>query len=247
MKLGKQFCATVLAIAVAASFLGAPSPAHAAFQLKLTTASDPVGLTFTDGGTGTILIPSQSYAGYAISILSSITNSPGTPLLGQIFTSNTMLQNLSAIEALMVTISSTNFTLPGAPGSPIDLRSQIGGSSTTGSGTVTFQTFFDNANGLFVTAAGPGVITPGPTMDSINPSFDSPISTSGVRTGAMYSLTQKGTFDITIGTNMNFAASSNVTIQAVPEPSTVGLALIGLVVLPIARAARKLRQARPVA
>jgi hypothetical protein len=112
---------------------------------------------------------------------------------------------------ITTTLSESDFTLPGTPGSQVFVQSNISATSPTG-GSGTFQTLFDGI--------------PMPVQSFVVPDAGSSETATFTR-GASYSLQQTTT--LTLGGGQQLQMTGTDTVIPVPEPSTLALALCAAV------------------
>jgi hypothetical protein len=242
---------TWLALVAGGSLLlgGAP-PARADFEIELqaTVGGKNYSTTLTDNNTGLISYstPSkQPFAGaFAVTLLSSSTNSPGDPSAGgEVDLSTLSITNTSgATQTLQVWITSTGFTAPGGANSLVDVSSSIGGTFTfgaTGSDKYVYQVTADQSVGGG-TDFGKG-ITLSPTTLTFTASGKKGKTSSfggdpaGDQTGEFqrpasdpsYSLSSFSTITLTGGASVNFGGTITTVDPDPPEaPAPAGLVLV---------------------
>ena len=214
-----------------AAILAFQKPANAALILDLQGGAT----TIVDNGAGdsdpTVgrIINTSVVAGFGVSITVAASNSPGDPTAGILQVQSLDIQNLNASPAtLIVRVSDTNFTLPGAGGSPMKLESSVGGTFTLGAigDVATFKSYADPANSQ---PAGP-VSTPALTFlratGNTTESFSGVDDVGWARGAGLYSLANVTTVMLSPGGQMNISGTTTAT--AVPEPATLALAGLGL-------------------
>jgi len=246
-----------VAIAIAALF-GSSSTVDAAFQVRITT---------TSGLGGTVLVQDELAAGAAVTVDGAATvttkadATPGTPgaiswsgSIGNFavtFTSalskplmgspafpqmdlNFSVTKLvgSVADDIKIEATDTGFTT-----SPIGLYAGIGGSVLNNVTSLTYQTFFSNNNGEFNTSGGSSV------QQTFTGSPYAGVNVLSVTGAAPYSLTQ---VVIVHGGAGSASASGDATLNAVPAPPGLLLALTGMPVLGLGAWLRRRRSTTAV-
>lgn len=234
---GRRFAAMVAAIAVATT--GLALPARAGLTITLTDVN--TGTTETINGDGTfsgngpsstiittgnqiVYAPLGGFGNFANVTLTVTTNSPGNLVRGQLQDIQLDTRNTSATaDTITVTVSSDGFTLPGSPGSHVQLKSDLASSGNDGTGT--FTSSIDGTPTPLLTLTGNGDV-----FNSI-----------GEIRGTTYTMTNTMTETLSGGQTGQLTGTSTVT--AAPEPTTLAAALIGLG-LPLAGTVRRMRRRR---
>jgi hypothetical protein len=220
---GPKYLALV-AVLVAAFFLGLPNRASADFEIyaQQDGVNGSAITLLASGSDFSSLSFSGTYGDFALTLFgASSTNGAGLSTLVNL--AGTVKNNDSGTQTINLYASQTDYTLPA--GSPLLVQSSLGGSQNNGttiSGTGIFQAFADSGNALL----GMGDFTNGLQSATFNGnSFDtgSDIGLFG-RTGN-YSLTSVATLEISGGGSGGY--QSNVSVTAVPEPGSLVLCGLG--------------------
>ncbi len=221
----------LVTISAAAATVLAAATAKATLVLTLMSGASTV--TITDNGAGDlsgatgVIISTVTVGDFSTSFTVGTSNSPGgaTGLL-QIQTL-TVRNNAASTATLGLWLADTGFTLPGGPGSTLQLTSSIGGTlfgSTAGTDGMTFQSYGDPSNGNpFLSAYTPGsqvyVSTGAPQV-----SFNSTVSTLMPFTGPAYSMGNISSITLSALAQANVSGTTSTTV--VPEPTAAAL-LVG--------------------
>jgi hypothetical protein len=215
------------AVLVAAAILGAPTPAEAAFAVRITTTAG--SQTINDGGVGDLdgklnnsITVSYGDSAYNLIGTISFTNSPGSltkAILDVGYNVNTFgtTGGLATLEA-----SATGFSQPS--GNPLLLTSSINGNGD-GTGTLTVQQYADPTNTLF----GTGPNTPGPQGPfdiSADGGYGSTAQVLFNKGAGDYAITDVLTFDLSPDSNTSGDSQSIVTNT--PAPAGLVLVLTGI-------------------
>jgi hypothetical protein len=226
----------MLAIATGITILG-PATARADLRVRLSVDGGATTEIFDVGGsnpsTGNF---SGTFGGiFSISNLSASSNTPGTALLSRLLSTNLDVSNTSgASHTLRLEVSATGFNLL-ALGRFI---SNVGGTLSLGSGSLTLQSFAGLGNGDYNnTGATPG-------LQTINPLGSSYNNTAQTVTGLLatpYSMYLVLNLTLGAGGSTNFTTSA--LLQAVPEPATLTAALVGLISMGAYRLRRRTTKA----
>lgn len=179
--------------------------------------------SFTQTVSGTDLVNNTSIAvpGYSLTTNIGLSNSPGTPSEGFLQVTTISVRNLGTASPLTITLTGTDYSLPGGPGDTLILLSSVGGTiSNNGVGVpVTFQSFADATNAApAVQVAAPlqTYASAGGTLES----FNNDVTTTFTRGSGSYSLSSVLTLHLSPGAQANI---SGTTITFIPEPATLGL------------------------
>jgi hypothetical protein len=232
---------SVLAGAALAAGLFIAAPAQAKLVLTFSETGDP-GSPHTVDGTTSGGINSVSFSqplvlpDFTVTIENGDSNEPSTSGQQAFLESQVLRITDSATTNVPVSLTVTltdsadpgnpsdiGFTIPGLPGSTLQLASSLGGAITkqtnTGTDTISFQSF---AN---------GTVTGGPQSSS----FTSAVVNSGFNVpnapivdftrGLGYSLSN--TINVTLSNSGDAFNLSGTTTTTVPEPATAALGLIG--------------------
>ena len=222
-----------VAAMVAILAVGMDTPARAgSLQIWIsTTHNPPVAADMVASGTTNASF-SGTIGGDAIVNLVAGTNSPGAGGIALLLGSDLSITDTGTGNVtLFITMGSTGFTTPVTPPNILFL-SHIGGSVPFGdtANTMTYQSYVDSGNGQNVLGAlTTGAQTPNVTGGAFDSSA-SPVTITSL-TGT-YSVTQYYAITLSAGSELNFAASTTLTNNAVPEPSSLvlgGIAVVGMI------------------
>jgi len=208
---------------VGAAILGAPTQAHAAFQLKITTTSG-FSTTVTDGGggdslagtPGAILFAGAAGANFTITVTTAMSKPASGSAASPEMDLNFVVNNTTGtVDTITISASDTDFGPLASSGS---FPMTIGGTLASG-GTLTYQTFQDTNNLDFGSTSSSPVLT-------FTTSPYSGTSALPVTADTNYSLTQTVSIKSGLGTT-----SGDATLSGVPAPAGLVLALTGMPVL----------------
>jgi hypothetical protein len=203
-------------------------PAHADLTISLQEDGGPIVNVGTAPNFTSVSF-SGTFGDFRVTIdgASSDNSSPESDLLSS---DNAILNTSGATHTLHVWASQNDYTMP--TGSPLNVESSMGGSVNhpTLSLSNIFQAYADKNNNLLGSPApGPAItdFTNGTQNATANGTAFDTGSAHGLftRTGN-YSLTTVANIRLTGGGDVNFSAHENVT--AVPEPSTMAIAGLGV-------------------
>lgn len=206
-------------------------PAVAAPILRFTSGAS--SLTITDNGAGDLLGTSGAitFAGSVGDFGLTVTTGLTKPAIGSAETPEIDLNSVSVTSGgagnLLIEFTETGFT--GGAGAWTDFLSQIGGTINNDAGSQLFYTVYvDAANTAFgkTTQVFSGTFGPGAFSDALT---------------ALADLTSTGAYSITLVANLTHGGagvSSFDGFTTVPEPASVALAGMGLMLIGIARRRR---------
>jgi len=184
----------------------------------------------TSAGAATILAAGTSGV-IDWQIASSATQSATVSTLNS--TTLTLNNTSSTAGSITIDITGTGYTLP-SPTLTLSSSAQGTSSITTAGQTATLQSYADGGNGQFGTSvtSGPQV---GTTASSAPPSttytFDLPVRNTAFAVSSTYSISQRFVINLAGGQNAQLTLATSVnagTPPAVPEPSTIAMALVAL-------------------
>ena len=237
-----------MALLVGAAILGAPSQAHATFELALQEAGVNGGaVTVVASGADFTTIQygfptAATYGDFTVKVFSGSSDN-GAGLSDLLSSTTSVANNSGTTKTLTLYVTQTNYTLP--VGTKLAVESGLGGSLVAGTTlglTDIFQAYADKNNN----ALGTADYTNGPqNAVQMGTTFDTG-SASGVFTridGNAYSLTSVVTFTLSGGGTANYSDHINVTPTPAPSTSVLvlsGLPLLGLCSLLGLRMKRKL-------
>ena len=226
--------------------MGLSTTSQAAFKIKFQQAGyadvvvtdnvSPQDLSTGTAGEGAIQLGNGinkfTFGTFEALFITSTSNSPGTPQLGQLDIVSVFLRNTSNNDAaLTVSLTDTGFTFP-AP--PLMLDSRLTGQLQSGIGSVSFQSFADDNNVEFGTQYSTALVTKN-NMDAtsgVPVSFDLHATNAPFNFNGSYSVSNVATYTLSAGAMLN--VSSGKTTLVTPEPASVGIwaaGVLGIVVV----------------
>jgi hypothetical protein len=210
-------------VLVAATILGVPSSARAAFKLSLQ--EDGGAITQVDSEADfTTVTYNATFGDFKVTLYGGSSDNGIT--ISDLGAGVTSIQNSGlGAHTLTIYLTQTNYTLP--PGNPLNVESGLGGSVTTGTVGLTgiFQAYADKNNNEF----GMADYTNGPqTATQTGSTFDTGSASGEFSRAGDYSLTSVATLNISAGGKINVTYHEDVT----PTPAPAGILLV-LSALPI--------------
>jgi hypothetical protein len=218
----------LLAVAALAALALAPPAAHAGYAVRLSQSgfadlviADNSALD-SDPNPGEISF-SGMYGNFRLSILGSVSNTPGTPTSGLLTIGVNTVRNLdlAAGHMLTVTASATDYSRPPPP---VKLFSGFAGTfgvMNPPTDAQSFQSFFNPDNGLFsMTGAGTGVQSATRGADGL--SFDREAVSALDNYTGLYSLTSVLTYTAAANdVDLDFSMGTNSRTEVLPSPLPV--------------------------
>jgi PEP-CTERM motif len=224
--------------ALAAAPLLWPLSASAGLLFEYSTNG---GASFTplcsavSGGVCTFTGPVPLGNGISVSGGAADSNSPGTPVQADLFSSTVNVSNLNASGTASVSveflIGDTGFTNPTAPPGSLLLASNIGGSVNTG-GAGNLLSYFscvDGSNGQDKCTGTMNTPVVMPDITATNSHYSGGSNLSITSLASPFSMTEELQITLSAGAQFNWSATTDLT--AVPEPTSLtllGAALLGL-------------------
>jgi hypothetical protein len=224
----------VLALAVALTLTSLAARADLKIQLEQLGGPGPT-IVDSVAGANPVAFFNGPFGDFTVTVLSSASNSPGSPPEAFLLSSNTsVVNNAAGPRTLYIDIGSTDFA---SPAGSTHMHSSAGTTTTTsgaGQSTWTFQSWANNDNGQFSHAGFTGGsqvldISTGGSSDNDSIEVDFLTLTDP------YSLVQRYEITLAAGGRINFSTQTQIHggpfHPVVPEPATVLAALTGLPVL----------------
>jgi hypothetical protein len=246
-------------VLIALASLAAPATGRAGFVMTLEEAGFS-NLVVNDGDpldqdptTGKIRFLG-SFGDFTVQTSAAGTSNRTTPGTGDIaqlqITDLAVRNNSGAQKTLSILLSDTNFTFPGGTGSPMTLRSSIGGTflGALVGDSFTFQSFADNNNVLNGTQISTDPLTftsPGGVQTSFSGN-----NTIDFTRGGTYSLSNSSTFTLSAGGQLNPSGTTSVIGSSgsgiaggpVPEPGSLALGALGFLTAGVWGGLRRLKK-----
>jgi hypothetical protein len=222
----KVFLRFIPAVAMMVGILLAgATPARANLEIQLST--DNITYMTVASVVGGATQFTGAFGGYAIVVLATASNSPGTPTFAELDGADLTIENVNAGDGhLFIKLGDTDFTSPTTPPN-ILMESHVGGTIPVAdaSNTLTFQSYVDNVtpNGQNTTV---GITTGAQTPGITGGSFNDTTSTLIASLSAPYSITEFFDLHLSEGSRFNFSSSTTLT-SVVPEPSSMAIAGLG--------------------
>lgn len=225
----------IVAALVGAAILGAPSRAHADFEITVYEGSTAVlTVTQTSANNLTASTPGSITAVFSDgNVTFSLFGAESKPLTGNnpslaaedISISGTFKTNVT----LTVDVSDTDFQPPSNPSGPGTLTATLSGNSGTPNNSLTnvfFNGYLANSNKEYGGVPNPVPGTPGASTISVATTLANPnASASGIAV-APYSMSSQSSFTNTGGNNVGFSFDNRLTFST-PAPAGLLLALMG--------------------
>jgi hypothetical protein len=232
----RKFLHSVLLIAAIAAVL-ALSAARAQAEEVIDYSLDG-GVTFftlATGPSGALVSGGSPTLGvFAVSNISDLSNSPGSPGLAKLTSSSLDIQNTSGATASIVFVfSDTGFSAP--VGSALEMNSLIGGSVTVDNADnlASFTSCLGATDVNLTSCIGAKVVDGPGTPDITAGTFANDQQLRINSLTAPYPVTE--VLDLTLGAGSDVGFSANATIEPavspVPEPTTWPLFLLGMVIV----------------
>jgi len=231
----------VVAAAVAAVTLGAPSRADAGFKLTISDGSNSVQVDdnvvygIPPAGFANDLDPAAGqviFSGvigvFNINITTGTSNAPGTPTLAQLTINNTSITSagFTGSKTLTFTLEDTGFTAP--TGSGLFLISQLANTQLPSGSTVGYQSFLNGTGGTALSLN---------TVGGASASNAVSISTTP------YTLKTVATVTVTGTGGAQTVQFNGLTAVVVPAPASLLLALSAVPALGLGRLFRRKKAA----
>ena len=266
----RRFWLTVVLATIA---MAGPTQRADAFEIRITQTAGPSGpvgpIIVMDNFPGdadllfgTIVTLQSGFGDFNIQVAvgtsNRLTGLGGAPDIAALDLVSVSARNLSGGTAtLVIELSDSNFTVPGAAPTPQFLNSAPGGAwiNSAAGDSITFQSFADPGNTLFGTAvAGAPLVATSPG-DIVSPAIFTPLAdaTAWTRSSAQYSLTSRLTIVASPGSQVSATGTTGNALTpivipsggAVPAPSALVLFMSGLPVLGISLIRRRAKGACP--
>jgi hypothetical protein len=201
------------------SLLGAAALAGLMVFAGAAEASPIIQYSTNGGATWTGVTQGSNVTDGSLTLLSISANSLNGPPVSTL--SGTILEAVntgSSAVSVGIRVSSTGYTYPVAGVFSL-LSNHVGGTTSTGTGTLSQYSCYDSSNTLFACP----VVTPSahPNLSSPTGSWNATTSLSFVPTSSMYSLSDYQTLSIDGHSTLGWQAST--TLRAVPEPASLAL------------------------
>lgn len=211
-----------LVAVLVAAFLGLPNRASAAFEIYAQQDGGAITLLDSDSDFGTAIF-NGTFGDFRISVFAATSQNAAAG--SDLFSSTVKVTNTDdATHTLTLYASQTNYTLPA--GSPLIVRSQLGGSMSVGTTlnpTGIFEAFFDDDNALLgMDLADSNGLQ---NADFDEQSFDTGTASGLFDRDGSYSLTSVTNLTISGGGEVGF--QNSITVSAVPEPGSLVLCGLG--------------------
>lgn len=236
-------CGVLLGLAVVAGIviLGPATPANATLEMKVFVNGVQVNGTFVDNGAGdTNGAIGQMDITAAVNALvtqfhftllgASSTNVP-VGATNALLTQTANVQTIAGLSAggtLDIQATDTGYVLPPQPGGMTSTAA-----ITTGNApgvTRTFESWYNPTNLPFAMDIPAPLITQTP---GANQSLSDTTTTSLPISVIPFGLTNETFFNVPSGVGHNIQSTGSTTINALPEPATIAMALAGLPLLAI--------------
>jgi len=223
----KMLNCVVVACVAGAAFCASRAQAALIVNLNGVTSITDNAAGDSDPAVGRI-INSSNVTGFGIAVSIAASNSPGTSTAGLLQISSLDIENQTGgTGVLTITVSDTNYTLPGAGIASMLLDSDIGGTFAQGSAvgnTVSFRSFADPANVQPAAAVSTPALIFLKATSSTTEAFSGSNTVPWTRGAGAYSLANQAVITLTAGGQVNISGTTTATL--VPEPAS--LAAIGL-------------------
>jgi hypothetical protein len=231
----KFLLGTAAVAAIATTLLAGTPKAQAGLVIDYSLDGGMTFFTLASGTSGTMLNegnPTAVNLGvFAVSNISDMSNSPGSPSLAKLLSSSLDIENTSgATASIEFVFSDTGFSAPVAPPT-IRMNSHIGGSVTVDNpdNLASFTSCLSLADANLTSCTGATEVD-GPGFPDITQSSyqNDQFLYIAALTGP-YSITQ--VLDVTLGSGSDVGFQGNTALQPAPEPmslSLLGVALVGL-------------------
>ncbi len=230
----KFLLGTAFVMAIAAMLTICAPKAQGGMVIDYSLDGGATFFTLATGLSGSMVMGGSPTLGvFAVSNISVMSNSPGSPSLAKVQSSSLDIQNTSgATASIEFVFSDTGFTAPVGPPA-LQMDSHIGGTVTVDNpdNLATFTSCLSSSDANLTNCTGATHVAGYPNITASSFENDQFLNLTSL-TGP-YSITE--VLDVTLGGGSDIGFQANTSISPVPVPASLSLLVAGLACICVIR------------